>query len=99
MLRWNNVENNFIYNIFVKRKKGEEQQDGTNLIDIGDADLKELCSDEDHSDAELEMDHFTHLKNFFTKTKKTNSNSPGYSCGKTAGVIGGKKKTHKNKIK
>ena len=74
-----------------QKKEEEGHHDGSNLIDIGDVDLKELCSDEDHSDAELEMDHFTHLKNFFSRTRKTSLNSPGFSCGKIASVLGGKR--------
>lgn len=58
----------YIQNIANKGKKEEDQK--TSLIDTGDVDLKELCSDEDHSDAEMEMDYFAHLQKIFSSGKK-----------------------------
>ncbi|XBI13318.1 hypothetical protein VPH35_140065 [Triticum aestivum] len=75
-----------------KTKEEEGQLGEPNLIDIGAVDLKEICSGDENSDAELEMDHFTHLKRFFARTKKNSLNSPGFSCGKTASIIWRRKK-------
>lgn len=50
----------YFQNIANKPKKDEDKK--TNLIDTGEVSLKELCSNEDHSDAEIEMDYFAHLQ-------------------------------------
>ena len=63
----------------------------SNLIDTGDVSIRELCSDDDRSDAELEMDYFSHLKNIFTSGKQGSNGSPGLTCVKPVVSIGGTK--------
>lgn len=58
----------FQQNIASKNNIHEPSSPGT--IDIGDADLKDLCSENEHFDAELEEDYFDHLKNIFSSGKK-----------------------------
>ena len=44
----------------------EEGGDTPVYINTGDVDIDGLCSDLDHSDAEIQMDHFSHLKKLKT---------------------------------
>ena len=60
-----------------KAEKTFTVQEEILLIDTGDITLKELCSDEDHPDAEIEMDYYSHPKNIFTSGKKNSSGSCG----------------------
>ena len=62
------------------KQKETVVQNEISLIDTGDLSLKELCSDGDHSDAEMEMDYYAHLKNIFATGKKNNNiGSPGFT--------------------
>ena len=53
-----------------KRKRERKDKSSSSLIDIGDADLEDLCSEADHSDVELELDYYDNLKKIFSSNKK-----------------------------
>lgn len=70
-------------------QKNIDEPSSSNQIDIGDAVLEELCSDQDHSDVEMEMDYYDNLKKIFSSNKKVRGGSPTNSCGKHTISIGG----------
>ena len=58
------------YYTHLKQKEEVPVQKEILLIDTGDTTLKELYSDEDHLDAEIEIDYYSHLKNIFLVKKE-----------------------------
>ena len=58
--------------IYLQSLKNKEEKRGElfKSIDIGDADLEDLCSEADHSDVELELDYYDNLKKIFSSNKK-----------------------------
>lgn len=85
------------YNQQMNKEEASKTDIDINLIDVGDVDIKDLCSDDDHSDSNLEMDYYSHLKNIFASGRKNSSGSPGMSCGKSTVKIGGYKRRKKKK--
>lgn len=53
------VQKDFYFQNIVNEKKNPSS---LGPIDIGDTNFTELCSDNDHSDAEVEEDYHDHLK-------------------------------------
>lgn len=78
------------------KKKGNEPS-SPGPTDTWDAMLSKLRSEDDHSDADLEMDYYGHLKKIFSSGNKKGSGSPGFNCLKHTISIGGIKKKGKKK--
>ena len=52
------------------------------LIDTGDLTIEELCSDLENSDADMEEEHYKHLRAIFSGRKNRKEGSPAMSGGK-----------------
>lgn len=79
----------------MNRKPEENTPRSLPPIEIGDASIRELCSDEDHSNAEVEEDYFGQLKKLFSSSKNNRNKSPVLGCVKKVVSIGGSKKGNK----
>lgn len=84
----------YLQKIATKNDKKEDSSPGP--IDTGDALLQELCSNEDHSNAEIETNYYGHLKKIFSSSPKWKKGTPGKTSGRYPVSIGGLGKNQKN---
>ena len=74
-----------------EKKSGEiveECRDTPVYINNGDVDIDGLCTDLDHSDAEIEEQQYKNLKGMFSGKKGGKKSSPALSCVKQSIGIG-----------
>jgi hypothetical protein len=84
-----------VQNIANKNKKQDPGSPGP--IDTRDADINELCSEDDHSNAKVEFDYFDHLNIIFSSERKKGGGSLVIGCVKHTVSIGGiKDRTRKS---
>ena len=70
------------------KREMEEGSDTPVYINTGDMNVDELCSDLEHSDADIEEQQYKNLKGFFSGRKGARKSSPALSCVKQSVGIG-----------
>lgn len=90
-------------NLYLQNIKNQEEEERTKSspspIDIGDAVLEDLCSGDDHSDAELELDYYDNLEKIFSSNRKVKIGTSANSVGKHAISIWGRGERKKETMK
>ena len=60
--------------LYLQSIKNKEERKGEgsspSLIDIGDVELEDLCSEGDNSEGDIEIEHYDKLKKIFSSNKK-----------------------------